>query len=107
MKETTMKKITKKIININENKYTYKSHNVENGKLNIHFESMKKGGNNILTSFDMVDEYKSNNNIMKNIDYYMKGNMKNYMKNNVKNYMNGGMNDEDFIESDYTEIDIN
>lgn len=89
MKVSTIKRIKKKIINVNGYKYSFNDYIVKDGKLIIEFNLNQDGGNEI-TTLDMADEYKENNIIF---------DMNKYIK------QNGGNNNKDFIISDYTEFD--
>ena len=89
MKETTIKRIKKKVINDNGYKYSFNDYIIKDGKLIIEFDLNQDGGNEI-TTLDMADEYK-NNNIIFDMNKYIK--------------QKGGNNNKDFIISDYTELD--
>jgi hypothetical protein len=89
MKETSIKRIKKKVINENGYIYSFNDYIVKDGKLIIEFDLNQDGGNEI-TTLDMADEYK-NNNIIFDMNKYIK--------------QKGGNNNKDFIISDYTELD--
>lgn len=87
MKDTTIKKIKKKVINVNGYKYLFNDYIIKDGKLIIEF-NLNKEIDNEITTLDMADEY---NNIIFDMNKYIK--------------QKGGNYNKDFIISDYTELD--